>query len=60
MIWLYEAEGGLRPVAGRRESVRAKPDPGEEGDQGERVMDPRIEEILRPAEQHGLQAFEHR
>jgi hypothetical protein len=52
-------EGFLRAVGGRRESVGAKADPGQEGGQCEGMPGLGLERVEGPAEQCGAQVRKH-
>src|SRR5439155_24014119 len=52
-------ECGLGPVAGGREPVRAQPHPGEERDQRQVLVDPRVEQVPGTADDEVAQLVEH-
>ena len=49
-------EGLRRAVVRRAQPVRAQPDPGEEGDERQPVEDPRVADVLLPAEDDLLES----
>src|ERR1043166_10165263 len=52
-------ERGLGPVARGRKPVRAEADPGEESDQRQVLVDPRVEQVPGAADDEVAQLVEH-